>query len=54
MIEIRNKSGELILAVNPSKDSVRKCELMKEDYILLKFSLAEPMDFPLGSYADTD
>lgn len=54
MIEIKNKSGELILAVNPSKDSVRKCELMKEDYILLKFSLAKPVDFPLGSYADTD
>lgn len=54
MIEIRNKSGELILAVNPSKDSVRKCELMKEDYIQLKFSLAGPVDFPLGSYADTD
>ena len=32
MIEIKNKSGELILSVNPGKDSVRKCELMKEDY----------------------
>lgn len=54
MIEIKDNNGNLIVEVSPSKDSVRKCELMKEDYILLKFSLAEPIYFPLGSYATTE
>lgn len=54
MITINDKTGSVILSLNPGVDSIRRCELMKEDYILLKFSLDEPMVFPLGCYADTE
>jgi hypothetical protein len=54
MVTIKDKNGNTLLTVNPNSGSVRKCELMKEDYILLKFTLEEPILFPLGCYADTD
>ncbi len=53
-ITIYNPDGTAILTTATPKGSTLKRELMKEDYITLKLSLASPLSFPLGSYCDTD
>ena len=53
-ITIYNPDGTAILTTAMPKGSTLKRELMKEDYIMLKLSLASPLAFPLGSYCDTD
>ena len=53
-ITIYNPDGTAILITAIPKGSTLKRELMKEDYITLKLSLASPLAFPLGSYCDTD
>ena len=51
MIDIRNTNGEVLLSTPINEGSKRKFELMKEDYITLKFSLSSPIFFGLGAYA---
>lgn len=53
-ITIYSADGTALYTSAIPKGSTLKRELMKEDYITLKLSLAEPIDFPLGCYCDTD
>lgn len=52
MIDIRDIDGGLLLATPINTGSKRRYTLMKEDYILLKFSLDSPISFWLGSKVD--
>lgn len=54
MIDIKNISGNILLSTLPNDGCKRKFTLMKEDYILLKFSLDNPIYFKLGSYVECD
>ena len=54
MIEIKDNTGKTLLSTEIMNGSKRKFELMKEDYILLKFNLCTPVAFPLGAYVDCD
>lgn len=54
MIEIKNIKGEVIYSTEINKGAKRKFLLMKEDYVTLPFSLAEPLSFPIGSYSEID
>lgn len=51
-IEIRNSTGELCYQDAVRKGSKRKFTLMKEDFILLKFSLKSPVFFKLGDWTE--
>lgn len=51
-VEIKDISGNLLLATSIGEGSKRKFLLMKEDYITLKFSLEEPIYFKLGDYIE--
>ncbi len=53
-ITIYKADGTELLTTAVPKGSTLKRELMKEDYITLKLSLAAPLSFPLGCYCDTD
>lgn len=48
MINIIDKSGKVRYSTEINEGSKRKFSLMKEDYVLLKFSMAEPVYFKLG------
>lgn len=52
MIDIKDNDGEVLYSTPINKGSKRKFELMKEDFIALKFSLESPVDFPLGTYVE--
>lgn len=56
MIEIKykdkGKPEELRFSTEINVGSKRKFTLMKEDYINLKFSVVEPVDFKLGDYVE--
>lgn len=54
MIDIKDISGNSILSTPINEGCKRKFTLMKEDYILLKFSSENPVFFKLGSYAECD
>ena len=54
MIEIKRKDGELIHSTPINEGSVRRFTLMKEDYVLLKFSVLEPLYFKLGDGIDNE
>ena len=54
MIDIKNISGETIFSTLPNAGSKRRFELMKEDYVLLKFSLLDPIYFKLGDNIDNE
>ena len=54
MIEIKSKNGNVICRIGINKKSKRRFELMKEDYILLKFSLGNPILFKFGDYIECD
>lgn len=54
MIKIKDTNGHVLLDTPINEGSIRKYELMKEDCIVLKFSLASPVPFSLGAYVDTD
>ena len=51
-IEIRNSAGTPCFRDVVRRGSKRKFTLMKEDYIMLKFSLENPIYFKLGSYVE--
>ena len=52
LIDIKDISGTLLLTTIINEGSKRKFMLMKEDYIMLKFSLEEPIYFKLGDYVE--
>lgn len=54
LIDIKDHTGKTILSVPVNKGGRRKFQLMKDDYILLRFTLGEPAAFPLGTYAECD
>lgn len=54
MIDIKDNTGEVLYSTPINKGSKRKFELMKEDYIMLKFSLDIPVDFGLGTSVECD
>ena len=54
LIDIKNMSGNILLATFPDEGCKRKFTLMKEDYILLKFSLENPISFRHGDYVECD
>ena len=51
-IDIKNISGAILLTTLINEGCKRKFTLMKEDYIMLKFSLENPIYFKLGSYVE--
>ncbi len=53
-IDIKNLSGQVIFSSPINEESKRKKTLQKEDYITLKFSLSEPINFPIGCYIDDE
>lgn len=54
MIDIKDNTGEVLYSTLINKGSKRKFEMMKEDYIMLKFSLDTPVDFAIGTYVECD
>lgn len=54
MIEIKDNNEVLVLSTPIGVGSKRKFELMKDDYITLKFSLLHPISFKMGCYAECD
>ena len=53
-IDIKDISGAILLTTLINEGCKRKFTLMKEDYIILKFSLESPVFFKLGSYVECD
>ena len=51
-IDIKDISGAIQLTTLINEGCKRKFTLMKEDYIMLKFSLDNPIYFKLGSYVE--
>ena len=51
-IDIKDISGAILLTTPVNEGCKRKFTLMKEDYIMLKFSLENPIYFKLGSYVE--
>lgn len=54
MINIKDTSNNIRFSTEINTGSKRKFTLMNEDYIILKFSVEEPIYFKLGDYADTE
>lgn len=54
MVDIKDISGNPRFSTPINEGSKRKFLLMKEDYITLKFSLANPVYFQLGDGVDND
>ena len=52
MIEIKDISGQVRFSTPINKGAKGKFTLMKEDYIILPFSVASPIPFKLGDYVD--
>lgn len=52
MIEIKDISGKVRFSTPINKGAKGKFTLMKEDYIILPFSVSEPIPFKLGDYVD--
>lgn len=54
IVDIKNISSAILLSTTPNEGCKRKLTLQKEDYILLKFSLENPIYFKLGTYVECD
>lgn len=54
MIEIKDNNEVLVLSIPIGVGSKRKFELMKDDYITLKFSLLYPVRFKLGCHTECE
>lgn len=54
MIEIKDKNGELKLSTVIGEGSIRRCTLMKEDYVTLVFSTDEPVYLKIGDGIDNE
>lgn len=53
-VDIYGSNGRVKKTVQVGKGSTRKFELMGDDYVLLKFSVSEPVYIAVGDYIDTD
>ena len=53
-LDIKDISGAILLTTPVNEGCKRKFTLMKEDHIILKFSLENPIYFKLGSYVECD
>ena len=51
-IDIKDISGAILLTTLINEGCKRKFTLMKEDFILLKFSLKSPVFFKLGDWTE--
>ena len=54
MIEIFDNAGNLKTEVSPLSGSIRRYQLMGDDYVTLKFTVAKPLYIALGDYVDTE
>lgn len=54
MIDIKDISEGIKLSIEPQGGSIRRFELMKEDYIQPKFSLASPVYFGIGDSVEIE
>ncbi len=54
MVDIKDISGNTILSTSIKEGAKRKFTLQKEDYIILKFSVDEPIYFKLGDFIDNE
>lgn len=54
LVDIKDISGNLRFSTPINEGSKRHFLLMKEDYVMLKFSLANPVYFHLGDYIDNE
>lgn len=54
MITIKDTLGNVRFSTEINTGSRRKFSLMSEDYIVLKFSVEDPIYFKLGDYTDTE
>lgn len=54
MITIKDTLGNIRFSTEINTGSRRKFSLMSEDYIVLKFSVEDPVYFKLGDYTDTE
>lgn len=54
MIDIKDISGKIRFSTPINRGSKRKFQLMKEDYVTLKFSLDKPVYFRLGDGIDNE
>lgn len=52
IIDIKDISGKTRFSTSTNKGAKGKFTLMKEDYIILPFSVPSPIPFKLGDYAD--
>ena len=52
MIDIKDTSNNNRLSTQVNEGSIYKYTLLKEEYILLKFSVENPIYFRLGDYTD--
>lgn len=52
MIDIKDISGRIRYSTGINSGAKGKFTLMKEDYIVLPFSVLEPVYFKLGDYVD--
>lgn len=53
-LDIKDISGNILLTTKINEGCKRKFTLQKEDCILLKFSLDDPVHFKLGDYVECD
>lgn len=54
MIDIKDISEGIKLSIEPKGGSIRRFELMKEDYVQPKFSLASPVYFGIGDSVEVE
>lgn len=54
MITIKDTLGNVRFSTEINTGSRRKFSLMSEDYIVLKFSVEDPVYFKMGDYTDTE
>lgn len=54
MIDIKDISEGIKLSIEPQGGSIRRFELMKEDYVQPKFSLASPVYFGIGDSVEIE
>lgn len=54
MIDIKDTSNNIRFSTEINTGSKRKFTLMQEDYITLRFSVADPVYFKLGDHIDTE
>lgn len=54
MIDIKDISERIKLSIEPAPGSIRRFELMKEDYVQPKFSLVDPVYFGIGDSVEIE